>query len=890
MKVIKNKIFKLFMYLIGFAGIVMVFFCLFAAASTYEIFKGETDFTKPFGESNYIKSLVSSTFFQVKNSAEVEKKIKQADFDGKEITIFDYSDSGKSNKQTVKEFLDTKDVVFSLSGWLNNEPGLSSFEGRDNVIYLTEVAKNISGQYLQMTIQEYLNYIIENGKKYDSNLMVKYQNKWGDQGVDAIASSDEENVYKLIESLNFNNGLYLNEGDDAYYLYDQGQLLVYSQTNNYIYRTEGLTQAGHQNLDNLNTKYIYLNYTDKLDVNYIMNAYMYCSPEEAVYGIFDEKERLIIDEYINSLCYSDGCNSAFSSDGKDISGLYISDNYGISDIYVQDDGKYNVSFDSLCSQIEQGSEVLVRYDAAHDKVTEWYKTPDGKLKEINYLDKTQINEIKEIGTSFVIGARLYDRDCGNGTSYTSYRVCQMVPVPITFMVIGLIMFLLAVIFLTIGEAKKIYWIDKIPYFLIFLLMFLPFTLALYALAAAIRNVEDALFMVMTEPTGIILAMLSVAMIIYLFCAAIYLSFIRRIKCGKFLDGFIIVRIIRFLRKHLKGKTKLTFIIVAFIFAQLILALITLNIREHDEVIVSVMFSIILIIAFVMLMVKYMSDTEKIINISKRIEAGELDAKVDTKGMIFDNRELGENLNNLGDGLSRAVEASVRDERTKAELITNVSHDIKTPLTSIISYVDLLKRENIDNPKAVEYIDVLDKKSERLKQLILDLIEASKTSTGNIELEKMNLNLVELTGQVVGEYEDKFKEKNLELVENITVDSAMINADGRRVFRIIDNIFGNVYKYAQDNTRVYLNLGLGSDEKSVILSLKNVSKEMLNISADELTERFVRGDKSRSTEGSGLGLSIAKNLTELHDGKFKINIDGDLFTVIISLPLIFENIT
>ena len=155
---------------------------------------------------------------------------------------------------------------------------------------------------------------------------------------------------------------------------------------------------------------------------------------------------------------------------------------------------------------------------------------------------------------------------------------------------------------------------------------------------------------------------------------------------------------------------------------------------------------------------------------------------------------------------------------------------------------------------------------------------------------MNLNIVELTGQVVGEYEDKFKEKNLELVENITVDSAMINADGRRVFRIIDNIFGNVYKYAQDNTRVYLNLGLGSDEKSVILSLKNVSKEMLNISADELTERFVRGDKSRSTEGSGLGLSIAKNLTELHDGKFKINIDGDLFTVIISLPLIFENIT
>ena len=247
------------------------------------------------------------------------------------------------------------------------------------------------------------------------------------------------------------------------------------------------------------------------------------------------------------------------------------------------------------------------------------------------------------------------------------------------------------------------------------------------------------------------------------------------------------------------------------------------------------------------------------------------------------------MNNLGQGLSLAIDSSVRDERTKAELITNVSHDIKTPLTSIISYVDLLKRENIDNPKAIEYINVIDKKSDRLKQLILDLIDASKTSTGNIELERMDINFIELVRQVLAEYEDKFKENKLELIENISIDNALINADGRRVFRIIDNLMSNIYKYAQSGTRVYMNLGLSSDSDNVILCLKNISKTMLNISPDELSERFVRGDKSRSTEGSGLGLSIAKNLTELQDGSFKINIDGDLFTVILSFPLVAERV-
>ncbi len=268
--------------------------------------------------------------------------------------------------------------------------------------------------------------------------------------------------------------------------------------------------------------------------------------------------------------------------------------------------------------------------------------------------------------------------------------------------------------------------------------------------------------------------------------------------------------------------------------------------------------------------------------SRRIEGGDLDAKVDVNELSFDMKEMGESLNSLGDGLSKAVESSLRDERTKAELITNVSHDIKTPLTSIINYVDLLKKEDIDNEKAKEYIDVLEKKADRLKMLIMDLIEASKTSTGNIELEYMKISFSELVNQCSAEYEDKFAEAGLELVKNINDEGALINVDGRRVFRIIDNILNNAVKYAQPGTRVFLDLVKRDDE--LILSLKNTSKEMLNISADELAERFVRGDRSRNTEGSGLGLSIARNLTELQGGRFEITVDGDLFKVDVAFPI------
>lgn len=212
------------------------------------------------------------------------------------------------------------------------------------------------------------------------------------------------------------------------------------------------------------------------------------------------------------------------------------------------------------------------------------------------------------------------------------------------------------------------------------------------------------------------------------------------------------------------------------------------------------------------------------------------------------------------------------------MITNVSHDIKTPLTSIINYIDLLKRDGITNEKAEEYLTILDNKSQRLKKLTEDLVEASKASSGNIKLNMEKLEVNELIRQVSGEFEDKFKSRNLQEVATFTQKPIYIYADSRYMYRVLENMYSNVSKYALENTRVYTDII--ENGNNVIIQIKNVSKDKLNISADELMQRFVRGDTSRNTEGSGLGLSIATSLTELQGGKFHIYLDGDLFKITI----------
>ena len=210
------------------------------------------------------------------------------------------------------------------------------------------------------------------------------------------------------------------------------------------------------------------------------------------------------------------------------------------------------------------------------------------------------------------------------------------------------------------------------------------------------------------------------------------------------------------------------------------------------------------------------------------------------------------------------------------MITNVSHDIKTPLTSIINYVDLIKRENIENEKVKEYIKVLDEKSQRLKHLTEDLVEASKANTGNLNLDMEKIDFMQLIHQTIGEFQDKFEERQLKTVVKLDKSPVWIYADGRRVWRVMENLLQNIYKYAMPQTRVYIESVTTS--KKTTVTIKNISENPLNIPASELTERFIRGDVARTTEGSGLGLSIAKSLTELMNGTFELYLDGDLFRV------------
>lgn len=362
----------------------------------------------------------------------------------------------------------------------------------------------------------------------------------------------------------------------------------------------------------------------------------------------------------------------------------------------------------------------------------------------------------------------------------------------------------------------------------------------------------------------------------------FLSLVRRLKAGtmwrnsilKVLFDFIVLVV-----KNMSGIWKTVLLFGCFVFAQLIVCL-SMAVEGYMGRFSMMLLLIVNMAAFIVVMLQAVGKGK----IKKGVECiagGNVQYMISLDGLYGEQKEIAAMINTIREGLNYALDESMKNERLKTDLITNVSHDIKTPLTSIINYVELLKQENFEDPKLRRYIEILEQKSQRLKTLTEDVVEASKVSSGNITLDYMDINFTEMLQQTSGEFEEKFKARGLQEILTLPGEEAIIRADGRRTWRVLENVYNNAAKYAMEGTRIYGDLTV--NEYEVCFSLKNISEQPLNISADELTERFIRGDISRSTEGSGLGLSIAKTLAEMQGGKFELYLDGDLFKVMISFP-------
>ena len=477
--------------------------------------------------------------------------------------------------------------------------------------------------------------------------------------------------------------------------------------------------------------------------------------------------------------------------------------------------------------------------------------------------------------------------------YENY-IYTIIPISAVFILLIILYLIIA-----IGHKKGVQGIslndfDRIPLEIIFFMYMM-----IACLPIALLNILD---FTETQINLIISVLITVYFVFYILTMITLHTMIKRIKAKMFWKTTLVGRLCILVKQEydrIKGniryssslKTKIlaSWIVVAGIMIFLLLAF---RISFLTFVLSGALFAFM-----VYKTLKIGKQYAEIENKLKDINNGNNQEKLNTENYIPEFRDTVNYINDVSEGIENAIQDRMKSERLKAELITNVSHDIKTPLTSIINYVDLLKKEKIENEKAKEYIEILDNKSQRLKKLTEDLIEASKVSTGNISLNLEKINIVELINQAIGEFADKFKNNNLDVIIDAKEAEINIMADSRYMYRVIENLFSNIAKYAQNNSRVYIDLkvcpqisqnektGLSPNFPNVIIEIKNISKDRLNISADELMQRFVRGDKSRNTEGSGLGLSIAQNLTELQNGKFNLKLDGDLFKV----ELIFNTV-
>ena len=591
-------------------------------------------------------------------------------------------------------------------------------------------------------------------------------------------------------------------------------------SNNYIYYVlDTISQMEN------NPKYKSGNYIEVEDNNKQKYYYKESDSIYSNYNGLDKAIEFVIKDKKNGITYTNMKSSNYEETINNIENQNI--------YWIYKDGVINTTIENL-------NENNIKYNY------NFYYTSDEENIN-NYEIYTTYNEEKAKNAGMIINnQRIWEFMLENKTF------------PIYSLVISGTVLIVSMIYLVFALGHKkgkkgisLDLLDELPYEIICIICF---TIVAIFLTIAI-NIMSAM-----KYTAIMISLIAY-FICYIACAILGTTTIKRLKAKKFLKSFLIYKILRWCYRKIKkidseirtktaeGK-KIFWIYIIFIL---------LNIFLLSTMITGIS-TILLIALWVYAYIrikKYIKDQEIIKEALEKIYKGEKDVYVDEKQLEGILKEMAIYVNDIAGGFSNAIEESLKSERLKTELITNVSHDIKTPLTSIINYVDLLKKEDIKNDKVKEYIEILDKKSQRLKKLTEDLVEASKVSSGNIKLNIEEINLKELINQTIGEFKDKFEKKHLIIETSVPQENIKIKADSRYMYRIIENLFSNITKYALDNTRVYIDIN--KTQKEVKINIKNISKERLNISSDELMQRFVRGDKSRYTEGSGLRTFNSKKL-------------------------------
>ena len=529
--------------------------------------------------------------------------------------------------------------------------------------------------------------------------------------------------------------------------------------------------------------------------------------------------------------------------------------------------------------------------------TEYYYnyTDEGKLVNYFYYDN-YLDSVSRIllNSGYTLYAGVSDDvETGNGVFAKQYQAFESrrlnAPRAVMAAAVGAILMIIGMVYLVItaGKTSKNSEVTLIAVDYVFndisTLIFLAVAYVSYILAR--RMIESIYYMngewlIMLKGFICLLFMIDVVVLInYLTCMS------RQIKKRRLFSNTVVGYFIRWVASFFKESTFRIWIILCLImYAVINCLLMFVACKSYSSIPIIIL--IIFDLAGIFFAARALTSIKKIMVAVKETSEGNFDKKVNPDEISPALKNFATDVSNMQNGLKQAVGRAVKGEKMKTELITNVSHDLKTPLTSIITYVDLLKREELNNEKAENYVAILDEKTNRLKQLIEDLVEASKASSGNLAVTKNKINLRELIEQALGEFEERIEKSDLEFKINATED-VYIYADGRHMWRIAENLITNALKYAMPKTRVFIDIF--STERDGVLTIKNVSAIPIdNVDLKSLTERFVRGDASRTTEGAGLGLSITKSLSEIQDGRLEITADGDVFKATVKIPLFTDN--